>query len=261
MVIHEANLVDYAADVPRGPGMESRTAATPRSPRGQNGVKVRGHTPFVTPWRTIQLADRIADLSPSVLALNLNPPNTLGDVSWIEADEVRRHLVGDAPQHDDVDSGPKHGATTAKTRNATSTSPRRTDSAACWSKAGTSAGMATGSRTRTRSRSRRPIRTTISPELAAVREVEGRRAHRAQRDVGRHRELRAPDGRRVRALSLARASTRSRRATSPTRSAADTRTTAQYMVRHYRQVIETAAKYGIMVDAHEPIHDTGERRT
>ena len=35
----------------------------------------------------------------------------------------------------------------------------------------------------------------------------------------------------------------------------------QYMVNHYRRVIETAAKYGIMVDAHEPIHDTGERRT
>jgi alpha-glucosidase len=33
------------------------------------------------------------------------------------------------------------------------------------------------------------------------------------------------------------------------------------MVNHYRRVIQTAAKYGIMVDAHEPIHDTGERRT
>jgi alpha-glucosidase len=33
------------------------------------------------------------------------------------------------------------------------------------------------------------------------------------------------------------------------------------MVRHHRKVIETAAKYGIMVDAHEPVHDTGERRT
>jgi alpha-glucosidase len=32
-------------------------------------------------------------------------------------------------------------------------------------------------------------------------------------------------------------------------------------VRHHRKVIETAARYGIMVDAHEPIHDTGERRT
>ena len=35
----------------------------------------------------------------------------------------------------------------------------------------------------------------------------------------------------------------------------------QFAVRHHRKVIETAARYGIMVDAHEPIHDTGERRT
>jgi alpha-glucosidase len=35
----------------------------------------------------------------------------------------------------------------------------------------------------------------------------------------------------------------------------------QYMVRHYRKVVETAAKYGIMLDVHEPIKDTGERRT
>jgi len=36
---------------------------------------------------------------------------------------------------------------------------------------------------------------------------------------------------------------------------------SQFMVRHYRKAIETAAKYHIMLDVHEPIHDTGERRT
>ena len=36
---------------------------------------------------------------------------------------------------------------------------------------------------------------------------------------------------------------------------------SQYMVNHYRKVIETAARYGIMLDVHEPMHDTGERRT
>jgi alpha-glucosidase len=36
---------------------------------------------------------------------------------------------------------------------------------------------------------------------------------------------------------------------------------SQFMVNHYRKVIETAAKYHIMLDVHEPIHDTGERRT
>src|SRR2546426_4385091 len=33
------------------------------------------------------------------------------------------------------------------------------------------------------------------------------------------------------------------------------------MVRHPRRVIERAAQTGIMLDVHEPIHDTGERRT
>ena len=35
----------------------------------------------------------------------------------------------------------------------------------------------------------------------------------------------------------------------------------QYMVEHHQRVIETAAKYGIMINAHEPIKDTGLRRT
>ena len=33
------------------------------------------------------------------------------------------------------------------------------------------------------------------------------------------------------------------------------------MVQHYRKVVETAARYGIMLDVHEPIKDTGIRRT
>jgi len=35
----------------------------------------------------------------------------------------------------------------------------------------------------------------------------------------------------------------------------------QYMVRHYRKMAELAAKHHIMLDAHEPIKDTGESRT
>ena len=35
----------------------------------------------------------------------------------------------------------------------------------------------------------------------------------------------------------------------------------QYMVRHWRRVIELAARHGIMLNVHEPIKDTGIRRT
>ncbi|MCS2304186.1 glycoside hydrolase family 97 catalytic domain-containing protein [Bacteroides ovatus] len=35
----------------------------------------------------------------------------------------------------------------------------------------------------------------------------------------------------------------------------------QYGVRHYRKVIETAAKYQIAIDNHEPVMPTGIERT
>ncbi len=36
---------------------------------------------------------------------------------------------------------------------------------------------------------------------------------------------------------------------------------SQYGVRHYQRVVETAARYQLMIDAHEPIKETGIRRT
>ena len=63
IVIHEANLVDYARMFLRGPRMEGRTLHAALAPLA-DGIKARGRTPFVTPWRTIQLADRVTDLAP-----------------------------------------------------------------------------------------------------------------------------------------------------------------------------------------------------
>src|SRR5256885_224361 len=64
IVIHEANLVDYARMFLAGPRMQGRTLRAALAPYA-DGIKVRGRTPFVTPWRTIQLADRVTDLAPS----------------------------------------------------------------------------------------------------------------------------------------------------------------------------------------------------
>jgi len=67
---------------------------------------VRGHAPFVTPWRTIQIADKATELSPSVIGLNLtrqrHPQHRLD-----QTDEVRGDLVGHAHQHDDVELRPQ----------------------------------------------------------------------------------------------------------------------------------------------------------
>jgi alpha-glucosidase len=82
MVLHEAHLVDFARMNLAGRAIEDRTLRAALAPMA-DGIRVRGRAPFETPWRTLQIADRPADLVPAVLGLNLNPPNALGDVSWI----------------------------------------------------------------------------------------------------------------------------------------------------------------------------------
>src|SRR5256886_17532580 len=83
IVIHEANLVDYARMFLAGPPMQSRTLRAALAPYA-DGIKLRGHTPSVTPCRTIQLADRATQLAPSVLGLNLNPPSVIQNTRCIQ---------------------------------------------------------------------------------------------------------------------------------------------------------------------------------
>jgi hypothetical protein len=81
---HEAGLVDYAGmtleiDTLKL-GMKSKLVNSEL-----NGYAVKRTTPFNTPWRTIQLADKPGDLIASKMILNLNEPNKLGDISsWFK---------------------------------------------------------------------------------------------------------------------------------------------------------------------------------
>src|SRR5881394_2416009 len=111
VVIHEANLVDYARMNLRGARMESRTLRADLAPYA-DGVKVRGKTPFVTPWRTIQIADKASELSPSVIGLNLNPPSVIATTDWIKPMKYVGIWWGMHINTMTWSSGPKHGATT-----------------------------------------------------------------------------------------------------------------------------------------------------
>jgi alpha-glucosidase len=112
IVIHEAHLAGYARmNLAGRRHMEDRTLVAALAPMA-DGVKVRGSTPFDTPWRTIQLADRAADLVPAVLGLNLNPPNVIEDVSWIRPMKYVGIWWGMHINTMTWGSGPRHGATT-----------------------------------------------------------------------------------------------------------------------------------------------------
>ncbi|MDT0645581.1 glycoside hydrolase family 97 protein [Zunongwangia sp. F260] len=78
---HEANLEDFASmTLENTSGTELKANLVPWA----DGVKVRTTESFTTPWRTIQIGEEPTDLITSYLILNLNEPNTIEDTSWIE---------------------------------------------------------------------------------------------------------------------------------------------------------------------------------
>lgn len=81
--LHEAALVDYASMALKRPVMHGQVLEADLVP-WPDGVRVRGDLPLTTPWRTIQIADEAFELANSRLILNLNEPNVLGDVDWVE---------------------------------------------------------------------------------------------------------------------------------------------------------------------------------
>jgi alpha-glucosidase len=82
--LHEADLIDYATMMvePTGDGTPGLRSALVPMP---DGVAVRGTAPHRSPWRTLVLGDRPGDLIESTLVLNLNPPCAIcaEDTSWI----------------------------------------------------------------------------------------------------------------------------------------------------------------------------------
>ncbi len=111
IAFHEAALVDYASMwLRREDGQRLRAQLVPSSV----GPAVDRDAPFATPWRTMIITDRAADLYNSNIELNLNAPNKLGDVSsWVKPAKYigiwwEMHL-GLATWS----SGPTHGANTA----------------------------------------------------------------------------------------------------------------------------------------------------
>jgi alpha-glucosidase len=113
LAIHEAALLDYAA-YSLAPTAEGRFRAVLRP--WSDGIAVRTSRPFVSPWRTIQVSPDANGLINSDLVLNLNEPNVLGDVSWITPGKYvgiwwEMHLGLKT-----WEAGPRHGATTEHAR-------------------------------------------------------------------------------------------------------------------------------------------------
>lgn len=114
MSFHEAALVDYSGMWLRR--MEGRRFRAMLSPSSR-GAKVVRTGAFTTPWRTIRIADDAAGLVESDLELNLNEPNKLGDVSGYFKPQKYIGIWWGMIRGDWTwAQGERHGATTARAK-------------------------------------------------------------------------------------------------------------------------------------------------
>lgn len=257
VVIHEANLVDYAGMyLARTQNRVLRSTLA----RWADGGAVRGRAPFITPWRTIQLADRPEDLHPQTLTLKLNPPSRITDTRWITPMKYNGVWWGMHINTETWGQGPIHGARTDNVK-------RYMDFAAAnglggtlvegwnlgWDEDWFNTMQATFSFTQ-------PYPDFDLPGLAAYARERGMtlighhetatKIDNYERQLDSAMALYERVG--VRAVKTGYVGDRTEHGHAHQ---------SQFMVRHHRRVIETAARHGIMVNVHEPIKDTGERRT
>jgi hypothetical protein len=226
------------------------------------GIKVKTKTPFVTPWRLILIGDEAGDLISSKTILNLNEPNVLEDVSWIKPTKYmgiwwEMHL---GKSTWDMNNG-RHGATTENAK-------RYIDFA---SASGIGAvlieGWNTGWDHYFGTEKRAFIFDFVTPYPDYDLEKVVQYANEKNVDIIMHHEtftyINAYEQRLDTAFALCK---------SLGINAVKTGYVGQnipdgeyhhgqWMVHHYRKVMEKAAEYEVMVNVHEPIKPTGLRRT
>lgn len=112
LAIHEANLTDYASmTLQKQQGNGFVSCLIPWS----NGVKVYAKAPMNTPWRIFIIGNTPGDLVTSTLMLNLNEPCVIKDISWIKPAKYIGIWWGMHMGTYTWSQGPNHGATTANT--------------------------------------------------------------------------------------------------------------------------------------------------
>ncbi|MDQ7813323.1 glycoside hydrolase family 97 protein [Brevundimonas sp.] len=264
--IHEAALVDYSGmNLRRVEGGKFRAMLTP----GLTSAAVVRQTPFHTPWRTIQIADQAGGLVESSLILNLNEPNKLGDVSWFKP---MKYVGIWWDMHLDTrswNSGPKHGATTEYTL-------KHIDFAAehgfggvlveGWNVGWDGEWFGTGwGYSFTQAYPDFDIERVAAyarqkgVEIVGHHETGGNAFHYEKQLEAAFAQMQRFGWHSVKTGYVADAG--GAHVTGPDGEAHLAWHESQAMARHHQTVVETAAKYQVAVNAHEPIKDTGLRRT
>lgn len=254
LAIHEAALKDYASvnltPRPAEKGVMLLTALTP----WQSGIKVYVEGELKTPWRTITIGKTAGDLMTSRLMLNLNEPTQIKDTSWIEPGRYIGIWWSIHKKQNTWEMGPQHGATTENVKRYMDFAARHGFSGVLAE--GWNPGWGQGEQVTylksypdfdidevCRYAQQKDVRFIGHMESwgrASLIEQEMDEAFAWYQKLGIRVVKTGYVGHLMDGKELAK---------------------SQYGIRHYRKVIETAAKYQIMIDNHEPAMPTGIQRT
>ena len=254
--IHEAALTDYpemtlSAVWRQNLVFESNLAPWP------DGARVKGSTPLKTPWRTVQIATSPGGLIESGLILNLNEPCVIEDTSWIKPMKYIGIWWGMHIGKYSWHIGPTHGATTENAKRYIDFASEHGIPGVLiegwntgWDKWGQEGAYSF---------------TDSYPDFD-LEEVTAYAREKGVEIIGHHEtggDVLTYENQIDAAFDLYE-----KVGVSAVKTGYAGRIFprgqfhhGQYMVRHYRMVVEKAAERGIMLDVHEPIKPTGISRT
>lgn len=255
LAIHEAALEDYASInlTPRSGDDGSVRLLTALTP-WRNGVKVYAKGELKSPWRTMIISKTAGGLLTSDLMLNLNEPSRIEDTSWIEPGRYIGIWWSIHKKQNTWEMGPTHGATTGNVKRYMDFAARHGFSGVLAE--GWNPGWGQGEKISYlesypdfdieevcrygQSKGVRFIGHTETWGNATLLENQMEEAFSWFEKLGIRAVKTGYVGHYFDGKELAK---------------------SQYGIRHYRRVIECAAKHHIMIDNHEPAMPTGIQRT
>ncbi len=264
---HEAALVDYSGMwLKRQTGTSFRATLAPSS----SGPKVTRAVPFNTPWRTLRIADSAKGIVENDLELNLNEPNKIGDVSYFKPMKYIGIWWGMIRGDWSWAEGPKHGATTARTKQYMDFAAKHGFGGVLvegWDKGWNGTWFGNG-------KDFSYTQATPDFDIEAVTKYGAKKGvmlighHETGGNIANYEAqledaMKLYDKLGVRAVKTGYVAD-----AGGILAPGDTVDTykmeyhdGQRQVQHHLKVVEMAAKYRIVVNAHEPVKDTGLRRT
>lgn len=258
---HEAALVDYSGMTlqvdTENLGFKSVLVGSENTE-----YKVRRSMPFNTPWRSIQITDNAPSLIESNLIVNLNEPNKLDDISWFKPMKYtgiwwEMHL---GKSSWDMASG-KHGATTENAKKFIDFSAKHNIKGVLVE------GWNTGWEHWIGFEDREGVFDFVTPYPDYDLNEVVRYGKEKGVDIIMHHETSAATETYTKQQDTAFALMQSLGIHSVKTGYVGKILPkgeyhhGQYMVNHYNNTVEKAAKYEIAINAHEPIKATGLRRT